>query len=226
VRNYHVNTQGWSDIAYSFGVCPHGIRFEGRGWWRNQWANGADVVGSYDGRDSEWYTVLVFLGEGEQPTVEMVDAARAVIQEGRDRGLCGTQVLPHNAFKRKTCPGPEFTAFAWQWNNAPLYQQPEPPPPSSVPPPVDFGRVEDMAIHTKLVPVGPLGPNGEGWADPIFEQPFTRIVSAVPNGPFPPVDGYWPLPAVVAAQARGDRVIVTVQGGWPGSTVNVWVSVA
>lgn len=120
VKNYHVRSRGWSDIAYSFGVCPHGIRFTGRGWHKNQFANGTDVVGEYDGKDSEWYTVLVFLGEDEKPTPEMVEGVKALIRDGRSLGLCGMRVLPHNAFKRKACPGPEFTAYARQWDNAPL----------------------------------------------------------------------------------------------------------
>jgi hypothetical protein len=120
VKAYHVNTKGWSDIAYSFGVCPHGIRFTGRGWYKNQFANGEDVVGPEDGADSTWYTVLVFLGEGEKPTAAMVDATRTLIAEGRRDEHCGTRVLPHNAFKVKTCPGPEFTAYAKVWDNAVL----------------------------------------------------------------------------------------------------------
>lgn len=119
VKNFHVNDQGWSDIAYSFGVCPHGIRFTGRGWDKNQFANGSDVVGPYDGKDSEWYTVLVFLGTDEKPTAEMVEGVKALIVEGRSRGRCGQRVLPHNAFKVKPCPGPEFTALAAVWDNNP-----------------------------------------------------------------------------------------------------------
>lgn len=119
VRNYHLS-KGWSDIAYSFGVCPHGVRFTGRGWDRNQWANGSDVVGPDDGADAYWYTVLVFIGTDEAPTVEMVDGVRELIGEGRASGRCGNRVLPHNAFKVKACPGPEFTEYAAQWDNAPL----------------------------------------------------------------------------------------------------------
>lgn len=126
VRDYHVNGRGWSDIAYSFGVCPHGTRFFGRGWDKAQWANGADVVGPDDGRDSEWYSVLVFVGgdtstrDTELPTPEMVKATAALIAEGRRNGLCGQRVLPHSAFKPKPCPGPHFTAYARAWDNQPL----------------------------------------------------------------------------------------------------------
>lgn len=120
VKRYHVETKGWSDVAYSFGICSHGMRFTGRGWDKNQFANGSDVVGPDDGRDSEWYTVLVFLGGDETPTEEMVEATKALIAEGRASGRCGRRVLPHNAFKVKACPGPEFTAYAQAWDRQPL----------------------------------------------------------------------------------------------------------
>lgn len=128
VKRYHVVTKGWSDIAYSFGVCHHGRRFVGRGWDKNQFANGSDEVGVDDGKDSEWYTVLVFLGWNansdhpvdEEPSAEMVDGVRDLIAEGRDTQRCGTRVLPHNAFKQKHCPGTTFTSLAASWNHAPL----------------------------------------------------------------------------------------------------------
>jgi hypothetical protein len=123
VRDYHVNTKGWSDIAYSFGVCPHGQMLAGRGWHRSQWANGSDQVGVDDGRDSEWYTVLAFVGGGayggfntgspeEQVTADMQRGIIEVIRQGRAAKFCDHRVLPHNVFKSKACPGPTLTALA------------------------------------------------------------------------------------------------------------------
>lgn len=127
VRDFHVNGQGWSDIAYSFGVCPHGIRFVGRGWDRNQFANGSDDVGEDDGADRYWYTVLVFLGGDEKPTAPMELGVRNLIDEGRRTGRCGMRVTPHNFWKRKACPGPEFTVLAAEWDNQ-SFAPPAPPP--------------------------------------------------------------------------------------------------
>lgn len=124
VKRYHGQKFGskWAATSlYSFGICPHGMRFTGCGWNMHQAANGRDQVGADDGRDSEWYTVIVFLGEGEKPTPEMVEGVRALIDDGRLSRRCGPRVLPHNAFKRKTCPGPEFTELARAWDGAPLY---------------------------------------------------------------------------------------------------------
>lgn len=133
VRSFHVSTQGWSDIAYSFGVCPHGQVFGlADGWTRRQFANGLDVVGSNDGPDRDWYTILGFFGVGEVPPAAMTDAARELIHQGRITGRCGLSVLPHNAFKRKACPGPEWTHLAAEWNGRP-FTAPSPVPAPTVP---------------------------------------------------------------------------------------------
>jgi len=152
VKNYHTSKppkgQGWSDIAYSFGVCHHGIRFDGRGWLKNQFANGSDVVGVFDGKDSEWYTVLVFIGYDpktgieEIPTPEMITGVKNLIQEGRDRKSCGTRVLPHNRFKVKRCPGHVFTGLASAWDAQPLSV-----PSTPVDKPISFVEEDDMFTY-------------------------------------------------------------------------------
>jgi len=133
VRSFHMDDQGWSDIAYSFGVCPHGERFVGRGWDKRQFANGSDDVGADDGDDSEWYTVLVFVGgddsthDNETPTGQMIAATASLIEEGRRTDRCGDRVTPHNFWKRKPCPGPEFTALAAAWDRRPIPLSPVSP---------------------------------------------------------------------------------------------------
>lgn len=118
VRAYHVGTKGWSDIAYSFGACPCGVAFGlENGWTKRQFANGLDVVGQNDGPDSEWFTILYFIGEGEQPTKAMLDTGKWLIAEGRRTGRAGMRVLPHKDFKVKGCPGPELTQLSREWDN-------------------------------------------------------------------------------------------------------------
>lgn len=38
-QNFHMDTKGWQDLAYNFGVCIHGFAFEGRGWGAQNGAN-------------------------------------------------------------------------------------------------------------------------------------------------------------------------------------------
>jgi hypothetical protein len=130
IKAYHTNPEpegkGWSGVAYSFMVCHHGHRLDGQGWNKNQFANGKDVVGEYDGNDSEWYTVFVPIGwnesnGAEQATTPAMERGVAdLINEGRRTGRCGNRVLPHNRFKIKRCPGKRFTDLANQWDNRPI----------------------------------------------------------------------------------------------------------
>jgi hypothetical protein len=127
VRSFHVNDKGWSDIAYSFGVCPHGVRFVGRGWVKHQFANGDDEVGPDDDENGPWYSVLMFVGGGpgtgdpeEMPPPAMDDGLDRLITEGRNSGRCGMRVEPHSKWKRKPCPGPHYTAYCTKHNNRPI----------------------------------------------------------------------------------------------------------
>lgn len=130
IKDYHTNPEpvgkGWSDIAYSFGACPHGERMPGRGWDKNQFANGEDIVGEEDGDDILWYSVMVMIGWNnktgyeEQPTPQMEACVQALIDEGRDTGKCGLRVTPHNFWKPKKCPGTRFTRLAHLWDNRPF----------------------------------------------------------------------------------------------------------
>lgn len=123
VCRYHGEKFGakWAPTSlYSFGMCPHGRRYQGRGWNQSQAANGRDVVGGNDGSDANWYTVLAFIGGTEKPTGDMLAGLADLIAEGRNSGRCGRRVLPHNRFKSKACPGPELTDQAYTWDNASL----------------------------------------------------------------------------------------------------------
>lgn len=79
---------------------------------------------------------------------------------------------------------------------------------------------EDMLTrHDVDVPA--LDGQGRGWVE--LDLPADRVVSIVVNGPYPPVDGYWALPAV-GRQDRGGRTVVTLTEGTPGEhvIVSVW----
>jgi hypothetical protein len=119
----------WSDIAYSFGICRHGIRFEGLGWNRDQFAGGTDqVTDNLMYRDRYWYSVLCFLGGDEEPTAEMLHGVLLLLRDGRESGRCGNRVIPHNLVRNKPCPGPTLTAWAYGYDNQPLTDPPLPQP--------------------------------------------------------------------------------------------------
>lgn len=171
VKNYHGQKFGskWKPYSlYSFGMCPHGILFNGRGWNLSQAANGSDQVGGNDGSDAHWYTVLAFLGGDEQPTPEMVAGLGRLIQEGRDTGRCGNRVLPHNRFKVKACPGPELTQQAYAWDNKPITAT---PPPIQEDEDMHAGDIIASYIEAYGNPTKQQGTDIRTWIHAIYAKP-------------------------------------------------------
>lgn len=76
IQNYHMDTKGWADFAYSFAVCPSGRVYRGRGWKRQ----GAHTEGHNDHS-----VAICFMGnfEVERPTVQALEAARQLIAQGK-----------------------------------------------------------------------------------------------------------------------------------------------
>lgn len=97
-QNYHMDTHGWVDIAYSGAVCDHGYALAGRGWGVRTAANGTNN-GNYN------YLAIVWLGgDGETPTDAAMNAFTWWVQEARKRGA-GNRVVPHSYHKSTGCPG-------------------------------------------------------------------------------------------------------------------------
>lgn len=122
-RDYHVNGNKWADIAYSYGVCPHGFIFEGRGKGRRTAANGTNV-----GNQTS-YAIVYIAGDGDHVTEEarrgFLDAAALLGQPIR---------WPHRHWLSTGCPG----QFVMDWLNAGQPSTggtPAPAPPIVVPPP-------------------------------------------------------------------------------------------
>lgn len=164
-QSYHMNTQGWADIAYNMLVCPHGYIFEGRGGGRRSAANGSNAGNSAS------YAICYIMGTGQAFTDEakraIVDAAAILVPEGGDW-------WSHRDWLNTGCPGDEIA----EWVNAghPVDVVPEPEPePEPAPVPCEqktFGRGDSdrCVIYIQrllnrrgygLVDDGDFGPNTE-----------------------------------------------------------------
>ena len=97
-RRFHMTDpeHRWVDIGYSFGVCPHGVVFEGRGWQRQQAAQ--------PGGNSTWTSVTFMSGPAEKPTSAQVNAFRELRSWLRGKGLAPA-VSYHSRFSSTSCPG-------------------------------------------------------------------------------------------------------------------------
>lgn len=140
-QNYHMDTKGWSDIAYSFAIGRNAAIYELRGW---------GIAGGHTKGHNTRSMALVFLiGDGETPSLAMLAAGSDLLAAGEEEGYPVTLVRPHNAVSATVCPGPELTVWATDWNRSggdhvtkiSTWQQ-------SL---VDFG-----------VELGESGPNGDG----------------------------------------------------------------
>ena len=96
-RRFHMGpARGWLDIGYSFGVCPHGIVMEGRGWQRQQAAQ--------PGGNTTWTSVTFMSGDAEKPTAAQINAFRELRAWLRGKGL-GSAIKGHRDFISTSCPG-------------------------------------------------------------------------------------------------------------------------
>jgi hypothetical protein len=98
IQNYHMDTKGWADIAYSLCVCQHGYVYEGRGKGKGSAANGT-TQGNYD-----YYAVCALVGENDpQPTV-LDDGIANAVATCKSWGA-GSKVVGHRDLIGTECPG-------------------------------------------------------------------------------------------------------------------------
>lgn len=100
VRNMHLadKQEGYSDIAYTLGVCQHGYVLEGRNYGHQTGANGNQTL------NRQHYAVCVLIGVGDTPTAEAIAALKEAIQYLRDHGA-GKEIKGHRDGYATDCPG-------------------------------------------------------------------------------------------------------------------------
>lgn len=135
IQNFHMNTRGWQDIAYTALVCPHGWVFEGR------WVNTRTAANGTTAGNSRAYAVCYLGGTGDPFTTAAKRAFRTVVDWLDRSGNAGPGRNCHRDWKSTDCPGDEICA----WVKAGL-QTPTTPParPTPLPPPVPTPKAGKM----------------------------------------------------------------------------------
>lgn len=112
IQAFHMDSRGWSDIAYNFLACPHGYVYEGRGLNRRSAANGSYTTNTY------WYAIQCMWGtkSGSVPD-ELLNGCRDAIDYCRTKGGAGPLVNGHRDHKSTDCPGDQI--YAWLKGGAP-----------------------------------------------------------------------------------------------------------
>lgn len=207
---YHMDHNGWVDIAYTGGICIHGYIFEGRWWGARTAANGTD------NGNQKSYAFCYMAGTGQPFT----DAAKLAFLDAHDMarsvGGAGAAVWPHRFWFNTDCPGDDVAA----WIAAGL-----PRPAGAVPAPAP------TTAHLS-VPVGGFAvtPSGAGYymvaedggvftfGDAIFHGSLPGI-GVRPNAPIvgmavtPSGGGYWLASADGGVYAFGDAGFHGSAGG-------------
>lgn len=99
---YHMDTRGWSDIAYQVAVDQDGNRYLLRGLDVQSAANGDTDV------NDKYGAVLLILAPGEQPSPAMVAEVRRVVADHRGLFRHSKLILGHSQVRPEptACPGP------------------------------------------------------------------------------------------------------------------------
>lgn len=102
--------KGWNGIGYSYGVCPHGEIFEGRGYGFVQAAQKSGKGKLPDGNE-RWVSCTFMSGPGEVPTDKQITAFRTLRTHVMRKGNKGV-VKVHGDFTATDCPGTVLTKLA------------------------------------------------------------------------------------------------------------------
>ena len=101
-QRYHMDTHGWSDIAYQIAVDNRGNWYQLRGLRHRSGANGDQDV------NERYGAFLLVLAEDERPSPELVAAVRNRIARFRHIFPNAHQILGHQDVRPDptSCPGP------------------------------------------------------------------------------------------------------------------------
>lgn len=105
-QDYHMDGQGWSDIAYQVAVDQAGNEYTLRGLGTISGANGDSTVNRTHG------SLLLILAPGETPTRAMIRTVRRVVKRHRALFPNSTQLVGHTDIRPEptACPGPAVDA--------------------------------------------------------------------------------------------------------------------
>jgi hypothetical protein len=108
IQNFHMDTRGWCDIAYSFVICPHGYIYQCRSWYLRTAAQGTN-------KGNDEFLAVCFLGNDSIGRRDVTAEAKAAfLRIDKRYGLWYHRkpiLRPHSAFTQTSCPGDELRAM-------------------------------------------------------------------------------------------------------------------
>lgn len=177
---HHVQGNGWSDIAYNFGVSQQGYVFAGRGLGVRSAANGTNEA------NDAYYAAVWLGGVGDgKPSQEALAAFEWVISTCRNAGA-GPRVRPHSDFRGTECPGPVLTGMCKIWEG-------EIATPVKLRPPVVVHALQKAVGLTGSARDGKWGPRTDAalvaarTAGPVVVKAIQRALGVTDDGRWGPV---------------------------------------
>lgn len=97
-RNFHMNDADhkWLDIGYSYGACPHGYIFAGRGLGKEQAAQ--------KGGNTTYHSVTLMCGPTDEIPQKQIDAVIDLHSYLKDNGVADV-IKGHRDITQTDCPG-------------------------------------------------------------------------------------------------------------------------
>lgn len=143
---FHMDERRWNDIAYNSGICPHGVRLEGRGPGRRSGANGTNTGNARS-------TATCYIAGDADP---ITDEAKAAYLDECER-MGSPPRWQHGDWKSTACAGSSIRAWKAQGWPAPGSVAPAPSKPPVVPPRPTPGGTVSVTMTFPVVRQGSTG---------------------------------------------------------------------
>lgn len=175
-QRFHMDTRGWTDVAYTAAFCQHGYVLAGRGLGVRTAAQGTN-----DG-NARFHAFVWIGGVGMVPTGAALDAFEWLVSNAREHGT-GMRVIPHRVFTGSRCPDDPLIAHAALLDNKPVGDAPAPTEEDDVLERGDVGEeVRVMCRDINTVLHGEEDPRGAGKGHglpvgPEFTEEVERYVA-------------------------------------------------
>lgn len=140
IQNFHMNTRGWSDIAYTALVDRFGRVWSARGPGIRTASQGTNEG------NQNYYGICGLWGKGDPFTDAAKTGVLNAVEWLRVAGGAGGSVRPHRAFHATECPGMNVVA----WIEAGMPRPGPPPPPTG----------DDLRSRIMAKPVLRVGDSG------------------------------------------------------------------
>ncbi|KAG6446808.1 hypothetical protein O3G_MSEX004633 [Manduca sexta] len=112
MQNFHMNSNGWSDIGYNFAVGGEGSVYEGRGW---------DAVGAHAAGYNSNSIGIVLIGDfvSNLPPAVQMQTTQELIAAGVRLGYIrpNYMLIGHRQVSATECPGTRLFNEITNWNN-------------------------------------------------------------------------------------------------------------